>query len=87
MDINSQLSFFVETSKSPNNGYMTLIRKLKQARRFRDISQEELAGKLGTTTGTISRWENVKTTPSIYDFCCWANTLQIDLYLDMKRGD
>ena len=87
MGTSEQLSFFVETSKSPNKGYMTLIKKLKQARKFRDISQEELAAELGTTTGTISRWENVKTTPSIYDFCCWANTLQIDVHLDLKHHD
>jgi len=87
MGTSEQLSFFVETSKSPNKGYMTLIRKLKQARKFRDITQEELAAELGTTTGTLSRWENIKTTPSIYDFCCWAYTLKLDVVLDLKHHD
>lgn len=37
---------------------------LKEVRRQRGLSQEELAYKLGISFSTINRWENQKTMPS-----------------------
>lgn len=44
---------------------MALKDVLPQIRKERNITQEELAGKLFVTRQAISRWENGETTPSI----------------------
>lgn len=43
---------------------LSLGQKIKRLRRDRDLSQTELARKLGTTLVTISSYENDKTKPS-----------------------
>lgn len=55
-------------SKIPlDNQYIicyTLIMDIKALRSKLKLTQKELAAKLGTTWGTISRWEHNRTKPS-----------------------
>ena len=41
------------------------IRELRTSFRAKGISQEELAGRMGTTANTVSRWETATYKPSV----------------------
>ena len=44
---------------------MTLGEKIQKLRQERNLTQKELADKLGITTGIIAVWESDETTPSV----------------------
>jgi transcriptional regulator with XRE-family HTH domain len=48
--------------------YKAIGQKIKELRTGRpDLSQEKLAGALGTTANTVSRWETAQYRPSVDD--------------------
>jgi len=41
-----------------------LARKIRQCRRLKDLTQEQLARSIGVSLNTVQRWESGKTQPS-----------------------
>ena len=61
---------------------------IKKYRRENNISQEELAEKIGVTRQSISLWENNQTQPSIYNIVVIAKVFNLstdDLLLDLEE--
>ena len=52
---------------------------IRQARKARNWTQEQLAGSIGTTQQTINRWESGQTEPKISDLKKISNALGITL--------
>lgn len=62
-----------------------LIPQFVNARKKRGISQLEMDEILGVAKGLVSKWEVGIRRPSGYLFCCWADSLDMELTLTPKR--
>lgn len=67
---------------------MNIGEKIKNARESADLTQKELAERLGVTQKDVSRWENNKITPNIETFAkiCKALDASADELLEIKEG-
>ena len=65
---------------------MSFADRLKDARRFCGLSQEELADKIFVTRQTISNWENEKNYPDIKSLVMLSNLFNISLD-NLVKGD
>ena len=64
-----------------NFDYMEkLLQILRENRLRKGLSQEYLAGKLGVTSSTISRWESKVNFPSMDKFVEYARYLELSFY-------
>jgi len=64
-----------------NFDYMeNLLQILRENRLRKGLSQEYLAGKLGVTSSTISRWESKVNFPSMDKFVEYARYLELSFY-------
>ena len=52
-----------------------MLNPIKKARLIQGLSQEELAKKLGVTTGAVSQWECSRTMPNVKKLKLLADTL------------
>ena len=52
---------------------MNLGNKIQELRKQNNITQEELAAKLGITAAAVSKWENNYTVPDIFMLCSLAD--------------
>ena len=74
------------------NSYNTIMNKIeikiansiKQARREANISQEELAKRIGVTHAAISYWENGINIPNVKD--CWLLAEELKISIDELVG-
>ena len=57
-----------------------LLQILRENRLEKGISQEYLAGKLGVSSSTISRWESKVNFPSMDKFVEYARYLELSFY-------
>jgi|TARA_R100001530_G_scaffold16339_1_gene14405 transcriptional regulator with XRE-family HTH domain len=62
-----------------------LIPQFVNARKKKGISQLEMDEILGVAKGLVSKWEVGIRRPSGYLFCCWADSLDMELTLTPKR--
>ena len=62
-----------------------LIPQFVNARKKRGISQLEMDEILGVAKGLVSKWEVGIRRHSGYLFCCWADSLDMELTLTPKR--
>tara|TARA_R110002051_G_scaffold19120_2_gene53936 strand:- start:4046 stop:4285 length:240 start_codon:yes stop_codon:yes gene_type:complete len=62
-----------------------LIPQFVQARKKLQISQLEMDEILGVAKGLVSKWEVGIRKPSGYLFCCWADSLNMQLELIQKK--
>lgn len=62
-----------------------LIPQFVAARKKLGISQLEMDEILGVAKGLVSKWEVGIRRPSGYLFCCWADSLDMELTLTPKR--
>ena len=62
-----------------------LIPQFVNARKKKGISQLEMDDILGVAKGLVSKWEVGIRRPSGYLFCCWADSLDMELTLTPKR--
>lgn len=67
--------------------YKRMIDNLVRVRKFQGITQEIIAYEMKASVGTISRWENCKVTPNLFDFICWCRILGIKMTLESLSGD
>ena len=63
-----------------------LIPQCVQARKKLGISQLEMDEILGVAKGLVSKWEVGIRKPSGFLFCCWADSLEMQLKLVAKNG-
>ena len=64
-----------------NFDYMEkLLQILRENRQRKGLSQEYLAGKLGVSSSTISRWESKGNFPSMDKFVEYARYLELSFY-------
>lgn len=61
--------------------------RLKQARKEKGLSQEELANLIGLKVGTVSKYEQGDRTPGIGKLQLIANALECDIYRFVASGD
>jgi transcriptional regulator with XRE-family HTH domain len=59
--------------------YDSISRRLKAEREGRNLSQQELASKLGVAPNTVSRWETGTYKPRLDDLNKIAATLDLDI--------
>ena len=66
---------------------MDIGAKMKQARQDAEVTQKELAEKLGVHQKDISRWENGERTPALETFAkiCRILKVSVDDMLDIDR--
>ncbi|MBB6333207.1 transcriptional regulator with XRE-family HTH domain [Chryseobacterium sediminis] len=58
---------------------MKFGQKLKKVRESMKLSQDDLASSLNTTQKTISNWESDKGLPTLTQFACIEEILQVDI--------
>ena len=63
-----------------------LIPQFVAARKKKGISQLEMDEVLGVAKGLVSKWEVGIRRPSGYLFCCWADSLKMEIKLVPKRS-
>tara|TARA_B100001123_G_C14890633_1_gene859728 strand:- start:427 stop:678 length:252 start_codon:yes stop_codon:yes gene_type:complete len=63
-----------------------LIPQFVVARKKLGISQLEMDEILGVAKGLVSKWEVGIRRPSGYLFCCWADSLKMEIKLVPKRS-
>ena len=63
-----------------------LIPQFVAARKKLVISQLEMDEILGVAKGLVSKWEVGIRRPSGYLFCCWADSLKMEIKLVPKRS-
>ena len=63
-----------------------LIPQFVNARKKKGISQLEMDEILGVAKGLVSKWEVGIRRPSGYLFCCWADSLKMEIKLVPKRS-
>ncbi|HAA13070.1 MAG TPA: hypothetical protein DCE41_15810 [Cytophagales bacterium] len=61
--------------KKLNPRYHPVILPLRKERKRQQLSQEELAHRIGLTEGYLSRWEQGTRTPTLFNLTCWAESL------------
>ena len=66
---------------------MSISEKLKQARLLANLTQEELAEKIGVSRQTISNWENARSYPDIVSIVTLSNAYDISLDSLLKGDD
>jgi len=67
--------------------YMTLIDKLVYLRKQKQISQEELASRIGVNTKLFGQWERKLIEPRLFNLLCWCETLQVYLTISTDDGE
>lgn len=60
-------------------GDAALGRAVRRLREERELTQEELASRAGTTFGTVSRMESAKSAPAWWTVCKIADALDVSL--------
>lgn len=58
-----------------------LIARLRARRRALEISQDDLARRIGVGHSQVSVWECGKQMPQLSSFCAWAEELGLDIIL------
>jgi DNA-binding XRE family transcriptional regulator len=64
---------------------MNLTFQLSNQRKANGMSQEQLAHVIGVDRTTLQRWENNSKTPSLYNFCCWVESLGLQIEIKEKN--
>jgi len=67
--------------------YITLIDKLVYLRKQKQISQEELASRIGVNTKLFGQWERKLIEPRLFNLLCWCETLQVYLTISTDDGE
>ena len=69
-------------------GFMFMGERIKQKRKSLNLTQEELAGKMGVSYQAVSKWENDASMPDTAILPALANALDTNLdYLFTGKGD
>ena len=63
----------------------SVIAGLVQARKDQDLSQEALAGRLGTSQAAVSNWESGHRQPSFTSVARWAEALGFRPFTLVRR--
>ena len=66
---------------------MTFAERLKQLRKLEDLSQSQLADKIGIADSTISAYEMDRFTPSVLILCCFADYFHVTTDYLLGRTD
>ena len=65
--------------------FQNLVRELVYYRKEMNLTQEELADKIGVANSLISKWENFDRLPSPFMFCCWVDSLGLEIQINKKE--
>ena len=67
--------------------FADIIPQFVKARNNKGITQANLDDILGVAKGLVSKWEVGIRKPSGYLFCCWADALDCDIKLEMRKDE
>lgn len=62
------------------------ITVLRSVRIERDMRQHEVATILGVSVEAICQWETGARRPSLFNFCCWAESLGVEVVVKEKNN-
>ena len=66
--------------------YEMIINELVYHRSHQNISQEELADRIGCAKSLVHKWEQYKRVPSGFLFSCWLDALGLTLKVHKKKN-
>jgi len=66
---------------------MTFAERLKELRKLENLSQSQLAEKIGIADSTISAYEVDRFTPSVLILCCFADYFHVTTDYLLGRTD
>jgi len=67
--------------------FTKIIPQFVEARNRKGITQANLDDILGVAKGLVSKWEVGIRKPSGYLFCCWADALDCDIILELRKDE
>ena len=67
--------------------FTKIIPQFVEARNRKGITQANLDDILGVAIGLVSKWEVGLRKPSGYLFCCWADALDCDIVLELRKHE
>ena len=67
--------------------FKKVIPQFVEARNKKGITQANLDDILGVAKGLVSKWEVGIRKPSGYLFCCWADALDCDIVLELRKHE
>lgn len=67
---------------------MTLGKRIKERRQYWEMTQKQLADKIGVSRITVSKYENDESEPSLFIAMCLATVLRVSLqWLATGKGE
>ena len=67
--------------------FTKIVPQFVEARNRKGITQANLDDILGVAKGLVSKWEVGIRKPSGYLFCCWADALDCDIVLELRKHE
>jgi transcriptional regulator with XRE-family HTH domain len=67
--------------------YKSLVTKLVQLRKERQLSQEYIALEIGIETKLLGQWERMIVEPRLFNLLCWCEVLQVYLTISNDDGE
>ena len=69
------------------NGYEIVVSQLIERRHQLEVSQEELAFRIGCTKSLVCKWEQYKRVPSGFMLGCWVEALGLQISVHEKETE